>query len=189
MAQENSVPAFDGFEAFFRGCYREVVKTAMIAGATQAEAEDAASKTFADMLHRWPVNGAPLGYARKAVVHNFIKDKTRGNARTARRLIERGHVSRRAEGTEDTGLNALEGRDWVVGVLSQLTHAQREVMTRVVDGLTTGEIAGDLGKSQEAVRSLLCDARARLVQILNPDGSTASQAVPARECPPRQEVS
>jgi RNA polymerase sigma factor (sigma-70 family) len=181
-------PDLGGFEAFYRDTYREVLKTAMIAGATQAEAEDAASEAFVYMLQRWPVTGAPLSYARKAVVSNFIKEKTRGNTRTARRLIERGHVSRHGEGTGDTGLDAMEGHDWVAGALSQLTPAQRDVMTRVIDGFTTDEIAEKLGKSKDAVRRSLCDARARLVQILNPDGGTADQARPATERPPREEA-
>lgn len=171
MSQGNSVQDFDGFEDFFRGSYREVVKTAMVAGATQAEAEDAASRTFEDMLRRWPVTGAPLGYARKAVVHNFIKDKTRGDARTAQRLVERGYVLPSLERTEDDRLDGLEGHEWVVGILSYLTPAQHEVMSAAVSGLTTAEIAEDLGKSQAAIRRLMCDARARLVQVLNSDGT------------------
>ncbi len=192
VASQQSVPCFSldapgGFEAFYRGSYKEVMKAAMIAGATIEEAEDAASRTFVAMLKRWPVNGAPLAYARKAVVSNFIQDKTRGNARVARRLIERGHVSHQ-EGTEDTELSAAEGREWIAGVLSELPPSQREVMERIADGLTYEEIAADLGKSREVIRRHLCDARARLVRILNPDGSRAGQPRPAAGRPPREET-
>jgi RNA polymerase sigma factor (sigma-70 family) len=187
FAPRSGPEAFDGFVPFYRDSYREVVKRAMIAGATPEEAEDAASKTFLDMLQRWPVDGFPLMYARTAVVTNFIKDKTRGNRRVARRLIERGPASLHREGTEDAELSSLEGHDWVADVLSQLTPAQREVMERIARGLTNEEITADLGKSQDVVRRRLCDARGRLVQILNPDGSTAGESRPATERPPREE--
>jgi RNA polymerase sigma factor (sigma-70 family) len=158
----------------------------MMAGATLEEAEDAASKTFTAMLQRWPVNGAPLTYARKAVVTNFIQAKTRGTTRVARRLIERGHVPS-DEGESDARLTALEGREWVTDVLSQLPPAQREVMERITDGLTYEEIADEIGRSRDVVRRRLCDARARLVGILNPDGSRTRQPRPATEHPPREE--
>lgn len=176
-----------GFEAFYRGSYREVVKAAMTAGATIEEAEDAASTAFLEMLERWPVDGAPLMYARKAAVSNFIKMKTRGTRRVTQRLIERGPSTLRQEGTEDTRLSALESQTWVVDVLSELPPSQREVMERIAGGLTYEEIAAELGKSREVVRRRLCDARARLTQILNPDGSRADQPRPA-ERPPREEV-
>jgi RNA polymerase sigma factor (sigma-70 family) len=163
------IPAPEGFEDFYRASYRDLVKTAMIAGATREEAEDAASKTMTEMLRIWPVPGYPLRYARKAVVSNFIKDKTRGTYRVARRLIERGHVPRH-DGTEDERLTMREDREWVTHVLTELPPAQREVMKCIADGLSHEEIAKALGKSPEAVRRHLCDARARLAKLLNPDG-------------------
>lgn len=179
------------FEDFYREAYREVVKAAMIAGATREEAEDAASKTFLRMLERWPVDGTPLRYARTAVLHNFIQGKTRGTARVTRRLIERGHIPP-YEGAIDAELSAREGREWIADVLSELSGTQREVMERIADGLTYEEIAEDLGRSREVVRRRLCDARARLVQILNPDGESMQpnlqrHAPPGRRPDDRQE--
>jgi RNA polymerase sigma factor (sigma-70 family) len=180
-ASPHNLTAPCGFEAFYRVSYREVVKAAMIAGATLTEAEDAASTTYLGMLERWPVNGAPLRYARKAAVHNFIKDRTRGNSRVAQRLIERGPASVRQEGTEDAALRALEGRDWIGDVLSELSIGQREVMERITDGLDYDEIAAELGKSNEAIRRRVSDARRRLVQILNRDGARLPQPRHAAE--------
>jgi DNA-directed RNA polymerase specialized sigma24 family protein len=97
-----------GFDDFYRSSYRELVKAAMFAGATFDEAEDAVSKSLTEMLRRWPVPGHPLRYARKAVIHNFIKDKARGTTRVASRLVERGHVNHH-EGAEDRQLTAREG--------------------------------------------------------------------------------
>jgi RNA polymerase sigma factor (sigma-70 family) len=192
VASRQSVPCSSlgipgGFGIFYRSSYKEVVKAAMIAGATIEEAEDAASRTFVAMLRKWPVDGVPLAYARKAVVSNFIQDKTRGTARVARRLIERGHAPHQ-EGAEDAGFSAAESEEWIAGVLSELPPSQREVMERIAGGLTYEEIAEDLGRSREVVRRRLCDARARLVRILNPDGSRARQPPLAAERPPREET-
>jgi len=148
-----------GFEEFFRKSFRELVRTAMYAGAKCQEAEDAAAKTLMEMLPDWDTFDRPLAYGRTAVVHNFIKAKTRGTPRLARRLIERGHVSCQ-EGAEDSQLTAWEDGEWVTDVLSVLPPAQREVMELIVKGLDHGEIAETLGKTKEAIRRHLCDARA-----------------------------
>jgi RNA polymerase sigma factor (sigma-70 family) len=162
-------PAPAGFEEFFRASYRELVWTAMIAGANREEAEDATAKTLAEMLPAWTVREHSLAYARRAVFHNFIKDKMRGTRRVARRLIDRGHVPLR-EGADDTQLTAWEDNEWVANVLSCLPPAQREVMECIARGLDREEIAATLGKTREAIRRNLCDARTRLAGELYRDG-------------------
>jgi RNA polymerase sigma-70 factor (ECF subfamily) len=171
----SSVPAIwppaapDGFEEFFRSSFRELVRAAMYAGATLQEAEDATAKALMEMLRHWDTCKRSLAYARKAAVHNFIKDKTRGTSRIARRLIERGHAPHQ-EGAEHSQLTAWEDEEWVAHVLSSLPPAQREVMELIAKGLDRDEIAETLGKTKEAIRQNLCDARARLSRELNADG-------------------
>lgn len=167
-------PPLDGFEDFYRASYRDLVVAAMIAGATPEEAKDAASTTMAEMLKRWPVPGHPLRFARKAVVNNFIKAKTRGIPRVASRLVERGHVPH-SEGAVDESLTALDDCDWVADVLSNLPPGQREVMQCIADGLDREEIAKLLGKTPATIRRRICDARARLAQLLSPDGDYKQQ--------------
>jgi RNA polymerase sigma factor (sigma-70 family) len=162
-------PAPLGFEEFFRRSFRELVGTAMFAGAKLEEAEDAANKTLMELLQRWPVPGNPAAYARQAVVHNFVKEKTRGNERLIRRLIERGYVPRH-EGFPDDQLTAFEDSQWVTHVLCVLPPKQRQVMECIVRGLAYDEISGTLGMSKEAVRQNLCYARRRLAETLHPDG-------------------
>lgn len=176
----------EGFEEFFRTSYRELVRTAMTAGASLEQAEDAASETLAEMLPKWPVRPYPLAWARRAVLSNFIKDKTRGNRRVAERLIQRGHVPRQ-EDMEDGRLTEWEDSQWVAGVLSFLPPAQREVMECIARGLDREEIAGKLGKSRDTVRQNFCYARARLAEILNPDGE-ARQPSPATARSSREEA-
>jgi DNA-directed RNA polymerase specialized sigma24 family protein len=155
------------------------VEKAMFAGATAEEAKDAASETLEEMLPKWPVPGYPLAYARKAVVSNFIQAKTRGSQRVVQRIIERGHVPHE-EGVEDGGLAVYEHDTWVADVLTELPAALRAVMRCIADGLDRKEIAKTLGISDDAVRRRVCDARRRLVEILNRDG-TFKQSGPSTE--------
>jgi DNA-directed RNA polymerase specialized sigma24 family protein len=176
----------EGFEEFFRAAFPELVRTAMTAGAEPEEAKDAAAKALAEMLPAWPVPGYPLAYARRAVISNFIKDRTRGNRRVARRLVERGHVPRQ-EGTQDARLTGWEDGQWVAAVLSVLPPEQRKVMECIARGLDREETARELGKSATAVRRNLCDARARLAGLLSPGGELR-QPGPATAPSPRQEA-
>lgn len=164
-------PAPDGYEEFHRASFRELVRTAMYTGATFEEAEDAADQALTGVLKHWDRVKGPkvLRYARKATVNNFIKAKTRGTDRVARRLIERGHVPLH-EGAEDGQQTEWEDKQWVASVLSGLPPAQREVMELIAEGLHPHEIAEMLGKTQEAVRRNQSDACARLRRELNPDG-------------------
>jgi RNA polymerase sigma factor (sigma-70 family) len=158
-----------GFEEFFRASFRELVKTAMIAGATLHEAEDATDETLTGILENWTKREHTLTWARRAVVHNFIKAKTRGTRRVAWRLVERGYVPLQ-EGIEDPQLTALEDDQWVADTLSILPPAQRQVMECIAMGLSRDEIAEALGKSKATVRRHLCDARVRLAAEMHPSG-------------------
>lgn len=173
-----------GFPDFFTASWQPLIKTAMVYGATLPEAEDAAADALTYMLSRWPIEGHPLAYAKKATLSYFFRAKKHGAWKTAYRLIERGHVLQR-EDAEDERLAELEGCDWLDEVLSQLTPAQREVLQQVADGLNYQEIARAIGKSPEVVRQRMAAARARLTKILAPDGSyrqpETTQAQTSRE--------
>jgi RNA polymerase sigma factor (sigma-70 family) len=161
-ARPTSAP---GFEDFFQLWFRELVRTAMYAGATKAEAEDAAAKTLTEMWPNWEKIQHPRTYARRAVVNNFIKDKTRGPGWVARRLVERGEIPAK-EGIQDSQLTAWEDEEWVRQQLHTLPPAQREVMECIVSGLRPAEIAAALGKTPAAIRRNLCDALKQLRHAL-----------------------
>lgn len=155
-------PAPPGYTEFFRGTNRDLRKFAMYVGATRDEAKDAAASALAEVLARWGQIDDPLAYAKRAVVSNFLKDKTRNLERTRRRMVERSAGT--ATGREDSRLTFWEDREWVMQMLRSLPAGQREVMAFVVDGFKPTEIAALLGKSPEAVRDRLRDARRRLEQ-------------------------
>jgi RNA polymerase sigma factor (sigma-70 family) len=164
-----------GFEAFYRAAYRELLKTAMYAGATEQEAEDATQKTMEEAYRRWSDIDHPHAYARRAVISNFLKDITRGHTRTRRRQTEREQPVN--EGGEDTRLTMWEDRQWVTQLLKSLPPAQREVMAFIFDGFTPGEVAELLGKTPGAVRQNLCEARRRLTLALH-EQHEAEQRMP-----------
>lgn len=158
-----------GFAEYFRDTYRELLRTAADAGATKPEAEDAVSKAMIEVLPKWRADMRPTReYMRKAVVHNFVKDRVRGQPRVARRLIERGHVPWH-EGAEDGRLTAWEDEEWIDQVLTCLPPAQREVMQCIARGIARDDIPEVLGKSPATIRRHLCDARIRLRAELDPD--------------------
>jgi RNA polymerase sigma factor (sigma-70 family) len=159
----------EGYETFYHAHYRELVETARAAGATPEEADDATSKTLTEMYWKWPITPSPLRYARKAVINNFVKDRTRGNRRVFLRLIERGHAPSR-EGLEDERLAEMEDTQWVAEVLKHLPRSQREVWQLLADGLSRQEIALALNKTADTVRQHICAARPRLAALLHPDG-------------------
>jgi RNA polymerase sigma factor (sigma-70 family) len=171
------------FDAFFHAVYRELLRIAMYVGATQQEAEDAAQTTMEEILRRWAQISDPVAFARRAVVSNFLKDKTRGLGRVRRRQIERGDVT--PEVSEDWRLTAWEDRQWVTQMLESLPPAQRQVMAFIVDDFSSAGIARLLGRTPEAIRRNLCDARKQLKAALQRERISEQ---PGRICDsPREE--
>jgi RNA polymerase sigma factor (sigma-70 family) len=171
------------FEVFYRARYRELVKAAMYAGATQHEAEDATDASMEDVLRHWASIEYPVAYARKALGSNLKKLKTRNLDRTRRRQIECGAAVGKDQ--EDARLSAWEEVQWTRQLLESLPPAQRDVMAFVVDGLKPGEIAELLGITPGATRQRILAARQQLKLALQaergPSSSTSRPASPAKE--------
>jgi RNA polymerase sigma factor (sigma-70 family) len=152
------------FAPFYRDHFRTLLRIAMYAGATLHEAEDATQEAMAEVMRRWYDIVDPLAYAKRAVVTNFIRARTRGMDRTRRRQVERG------DGTpavgEDSGLTLWEDRQWVSQLLDSLPPEQGRVMRFVVEGFTPAQIGAVLGRSSDAVRQSLYAARKRLLLTL-----------------------
>jgi RNA polymerase sigma factor (sigma-70 family) len=155
---------FSGPAEFCGRHYRELVRAAMYAGATKEEAKAAVSAALEDVVRNWPRLVHPLKWAKKAVINHFLKEKERDLERTRRRLVEKRAGT--AQGRHDGGLNLWEERQWVMQLLKTLPRKQAEVMAMVVDDFTPTEIAELLGRSPEAVRQSLREARQRLKRAL-----------------------
>lgn len=151
------------FESLYASEYPKLVKLLAIFDATIPEAEDAAQKALIDLARRSmgtkDMIASPEPYARRAAVNYFIKDRQRERDRPHRE-IRGGHVA--LEAYADVALTAWEDEQYIEGLLECLTATQREVIRRVLDGMSTREIAEDLGKREENIRQQLKNGRDRL---------------------------
>jgi RNA polymerase sigma factor (sigma-70 family) len=166
-----------GFTAFFRDRYRPLMTVAMYAGATKPEADEAVSLAMAEVLRRWDELKDRPAYARKAVISNFIKIRTRGLDRT--RVKQLQFRAGTPQYRDDQSLSYWEDKQWVTQLLNSLPPKQREVMACMVDGFEPYEIAVLLGRSPDAVRQSPEEARRRLKredQVIERTGSMGREA-------------
>jgi RNA polymerase sigma factor (sigma-70 family) len=148
-------------EAFYAIEYPKLVKILVLLDATIEEAEDAAQKAMTDFAKRSKTAGAPdhpASYVRRAAVRFFIKERQRERERPQREvrggLIIEAHL--------DGRLTTLEDEQYIEHLLRCLTSTQRQVIRLVMDGLSTREIAEELGKTDETIRQHLKNGRDRL---------------------------
>jgi RNA polymerase sigma factor (sigma-70 family) len=171
-------------EAFYTTEYPKLVKILVLLDATIEEAEDAAQKAMADMAKRFMTAKAPdhpVSWVRMAAVRFFVKERQRERERLQRE-IRGGHLV--LEAHLDDRLTKLEDELSIEFLLECLTSTQQQVIRLVMDGLSTHEIAGELGKSDETIRQHLKNGRDRLK--LHPD--IAPLAFRQVESPVRQGV-
>jgi RNA polymerase sigma factor (sigma-70 family) len=139
-------------EAFYAAEYPKLVKILVLLGATVEEAEDAAQMAMADFIERSRGGWAPAhpgAYVRRAAINFFIKARQRERERLQREL-KGGHLV--IEAHLDDQLVAAEDQQYIELILECLPLTQRKVIKLVMDGLSTHEIAKELGKSAENVR-------------------------------------
>lgn len=182
--QQTTAPA--EYIAFFRDRYRDVVRATMYVGASRDQAEEATANAMLELLQRWDHVEQPYGYARRAAISRFLKDKMRDLDRVRRRMVERSAYP--ALDGDDPDLTVWEDREWVAAMLDSLHPRQRDVMAFIVDGYKPIEIAALLGRSPDAVRQSLCAARRELQQRLQAQRLEDSQGHEGPAGPARKEV-
>jgi RNA polymerase sigma factor (sigma-70 family) len=163
-------------DRFFRIRYTQLLALAMYMGATREEAEDAIESVMIYMLSRWEKIRTPQTYARKAVVHELIKQKTRSR-RFVPLLDKDGELlgdRDRDLGQEDQ-LTVWENRQWVMSLLNSLPPRQQEVMALIVDEFRPKDIAALLGRDPDAVRQNLMAARRRLTTAISEQRKQAAE--------------
>jgi RNA polymerase sigma factor (sigma-70 family) len=154
--------AFEQLRAFYTAEYPKLIKILMFLDATIEEAEDAAQKAMADFVRRSEAMKPPdhpVTYVQRAAIHFFIKERQRERERLPREL-RGGHL---VTGIHfDDQLTNWEDEQYISQILDNLTSTQRQVIKLVMDGLSTREIAEELGKSDETIRQHLKNGRDRL---------------------------
>ena len=149
-------------EAFYAARYLPTVKFLVILDATAEEAEDAVQKAMAYLVRRNKTEGPPdnpAAYVQRAAIHFFVKERKRERERLPREL-QGGHLV--IEAHVDDRLSDWEDSQYVEHLLECLTPVQRRVIKLVMAGLSTREIAGELGKTDENIRQQLKKGRDRL---------------------------
>lgn len=149
-------------EAFYNAQYLKLVKVLVLFDATPDEAEDAVQKAMADFTRRSRSANPPdqpVAYVQRAAVRYFIKERQRERERQPRE-IQGGHLV--IEAHLDDRLTTWEEEQYIEHLFECLTSTQRKVIKLVMDGLSTHEIAEELGKSDENIRQHLMNSRDRL---------------------------
>jgi RNA polymerase sigma factor (sigma-70 family) len=152
-------------EMFYTVEYPKLVKLLVLLDAEIAEAEDAAQEAMVDYARRSQTAQAPIrnpaAYVRRAAVCFFIKERQRDRKRLPL-VLRGGHLV--TEAHVDVGLTAWEDEQYVELLIEGLPPTQRKVIKLVMDGLSTREIAEELGKSHGNIRQHLKNSRDRLKQ-------------------------
>jgi DNA-directed RNA polymerase specialized sigma24 family protein len=152
-------------EKYFRECrtfrarYRLLIAALIYVGATKAEAEDAIAGALEEVLRAWDTVDDPQKRVPKAALRHFYEEKTRGLERDRDQLMEKGAGT--AEGDEDQQMSLWEDPHWVAQMRKSLTPKQRMAMTLITEALKPTEIADLLGRTPEAVRQRLLQAKMR----------------------------
>lgn len=151
-------------EEFYNAQYPRLVKFLVLLGATVEEAEDAVQKAMLDFTIRSRSGKGPehpVPYVQRAASRFFIKERQRERERLPREL-QGGHLV--IEEHLDDQMAGLEDNQYIERLLECLTPVQRSVIKLVMDGLSTHEIAVELGKSDANIRQHLKNGRDRLKQ-------------------------
>jgi LuxR family transcriptional regulator of spore coat protein len=149
-------------EAFYAAEYKKQVKILVLLDARPEEAEDAVQKAMTDFAKRAQAGqapGHPSRYVQRAAFRFFVKARQRDRERPGRE-IRGGHLV--LEEHRDDQLTAMEDEQYIEYLLEFLTPTQQQVIKLVMDGLSTHEIAEELGKTDETIRQHLKNGRDRL---------------------------
>ena len=145
-------------DAVYRYCYRRL--------GNRPDAEDATSAIFVRALTSLPQYqvGTFCGWLF-TIAHHVVTDSFR-RARPIRPLTTADDWVDPDPGPDDLALAAQE-RSMLGTLLSQLPADQRDVMELRLSGLRSAEVAGIMGRSPQAVRSLQHRAVTRLRELMD----------------------
>ncbi|MFC7279839.1 RNA polymerase sigma factor [Paractinoplanes rhizophilus] len=148
------------FAAFYEGDRSRLVGLLIRAGASRADAEDAAQEAMLAALKDWPTIASPKAYVRTVATRTLYRTWEKA---------ERGDIAERRV-TQDTmvaALDANEDADKALEMLAALSPAQRMAFALHVDGHDDAEIAQITGTHPDTVRSNRRYARQKLIRMLD----------------------
>ena len=166
-------PPADQIEEFFRRYWAGLVRSLLREGADRWEAQDAVAEAIREALRRWDELTHPVAWVRTAARSHWLKQRRSAGHGDVEVLV--ADVGELGAGRPDPDLVAYELQEWFAGVLAQLPPARREALELSAQGLTPSEIAEQVGKTPEAVRTALKLGRKQAVAMW--------QAVPPQRGP------
>ncbi|MFI7599977.1 RNA polymerase sigma factor [Actinoplanes sp. NPDC049681] len=151
-------------EEFFRRYWEGLVRNLLREGANRWEAQDAVAEAIREALRRWSELTHPVAWVRTAARSHWLKQRRFTGQGDVEVLV--ADVTELSEGrADDPELEAYELEEWFSGVLAQLPPARREALELSAQGLTPTEIAAQVGKTPEAVRTALKLGRKQAVAL------------------------
>jgi RNA polymerase sigma factor (sigma-70 family) len=153
------------FEAVYRAERPRLIQYLMSLGIGQHQADDAVQVTFARAWDRWEAIRQPRAWLYKVAIRESYR------IQPGWREIPAGDALPDAAGAPDTGdLVVLdEDEEQARAVLAALPGKQRQVMALTLAGLSSAEIAAELGCDPAAVRQNRVSARENLARQLGID--------------------
>jgi len=167
-AQQRDQEAFAQlYEAYFDKIYRYIVLRIR----NQTEAEDMTQQVFLNALKsissfKW--RGAPFSAWLFRIAHNQVVDYVRKRAKHVTVPLEETVID--AAPADDNPEQVAERNldiERLLAATKQLTRAQEEVISlRFASGLSIAEVAGMMGKSENAIKALQHSAILALRRIM-----------------------
>jgi len=151
------------FERIMSQCERRVLRVALRLLNNQQDAQDAAQEVFLRLYRHFGDLDETRGYEPwlYRVTVNVCRDMARGRRRSIGLADVPDLVSPQADAYHDA--ERAQQREIVRRGLSRLGEKERAALVlRDVEGLSTREVAGILGSSENTVRSQICSARLKL---------------------------
>jgi RNA polymerase sigma-70 factor (sigma-E family) len=153
-----------GFEAFIRGEYRRVVRTAYWMTGDQQDAADLAQEAFTRAYERWRTVSRmdrPDAWVQRVVVNLALSERRR------RRIMKMVRSREQIGVVPEIQVPDPALRD----ALLALTPAQRSVIVlRYYVDRSIDDVASDLGKRPGTVRALTAQGLARLREQMRTEG-------------------
>ncbi|MGW4940932.1 RNA polymerase sigma factor [Actinoplanes sp. NPDC004185] len=156
-------PPAEEIEEFFRRYWAGLVRSLLREGADRWEAQDAVAEAIREALRRWSELTHPVAWVRTAARSHWLRQRRSAGRGDVEVLV--ADVGELGTGRADPELVAYELQEWFEGVLAQLPPARREALELSAEGLTPTEIARQVGKTPEAVRTALKLGRKQAVAM------------------------
>ncbi|MCP2169281.1 SigE family RNA polymerase sigma factor [Goodfellowiella coeruleoviolacea] len=155
----------DEFEQFVRDRYGQLLRYAVMLAGHQADAEEVVQESLLRCLGRWrrmkPDNA--LAYARKAVLHEFLRSTRPRAGLTASARAKSAELTEEVTGDFTS---EIAERDRILTVLQRLPPRQRAaVVMRFLLDLSEAQTSREMKCSVGTVKSLTSRGLARIREI------------------------